>query len=151
MILIPMKHIRHLTLLFLATVAGALALPAKSPAGPKGGRLLETAPLPAEFFVTPDRQVEITFYDAALQPVVPGTQSVAVIAEPATGRTTLALERTATGFISKTALPAGEPYRVVVQVRATPDAKPQNFRLDLNLAHCGECSRAEYACTCEGH
>jgi hypothetical protein len=54
-----------------------------------------------------------------------------------------------TGFVSKTTLPAGEPYRVVVQVRATPDAKPQNFRLDLNLALCGECQRAEYACTCD--
>jgi hypothetical protein len=59
-------------------------------------------------------------------------------------------KRSAQGrFVSKTALPAGEPYRVVVQVRATPDAKPQNFRLDLNLALCGECQRAEYACTCD--
>jgi hypothetical protein len=49
------------------------------------------------------------------------------------------------------ALPAGDPYRVVVQVRAKTETKPQNFCLDLNLATCGECQRAEYACICEGH
>ena len=145
-----MKTIRQLTLLFIAAVSALTLTAAEKPAaGPKGGRLLESAPLKAEFFVTKERKVEITFYDAALKPVAPDAQVVAVTAEPAAGRTALELEKTATGFVSKTALPAGEPYRVVVQVRATPDAKPQNFRLDLNLALCGECQRAEYACTCD--
>ncbi|MBL9219138.1 MAG: hypothetical protein JNG82_11655 [Opitutaceae bacterium] len=135
--------------ILLAALGGAMLLAAETPAGPKGGRLLESSPLKAEFFVTKDRKVEISFYDAALKPVAPGTQTVAVTAEPASGRTALELEKTATGFVSKTALPVGEPYRVVVQVRATADAKPQNFRLDLNLALCGECQRAEYACTCD--
>jgi hypothetical protein len=63
----------------------------------------------------------------------------------------LEVVKTEFGFATKDALPAGEPYRVVVQVRATPEAKPQNFRLDLNLGHCAGCDRAEYACTCESH
>ncbi len=147
--MIPMKTIRQLTLLFIAAAVTALPLAAKPAAGPKGGRLLESSPLKAEFFVTKDRKVEVSFYDAALKPVAPGTQLVAVTAEPASGRAALELEKTATGFVSKASLPAGEPYRIVVQVRATPDAKPQNFRLELNLAICGECQRAEYACTCE--
>jgi hypothetical protein len=139
-------------LLLIAALAGTSLLQAeKTAAGPKGGRLLESQPLKAEFFVTADRKVEITFYDAGLKPAAPGTQTLAVTAEPATGRTALELEQTATGFVSKATLPAGEPYRVVVQVRATASAKPQNFRIDLNLAACGECQRAEYACTCEGH
>ena len=139
-------------LLTLAALAAVSLLHAdKVAGGPKGGRLLETQPLKAEFFVTADRRVEITFYDAGLKPAAPGAQTVAVTAEPATGRTPVELEKTATGFVSKAGLPAGEPYRVVVQVRATADAKPQNFSLDLNLATCGECQRAEYACTCEGH
>ena len=120
-------------------------------AGPKGGRLLETEPLKSEFFVTPDRHVEITFLDAALKPVAPGAQIVSVTAEPSTGKVALELEKTATGFISKTTLPAGEPYRVVVQTRASAAAKPKNFRIDLNLATCGECKKAEYACICESH
>lgn len=118
--------------------------------GPKGGRLLETEPLPAEFFVTGDRKAEVIFYSAAMQPTAPGTQTVTVIAEADSGRVTLEMEKTATGFISKNALPEGEPYRVVVQVRPSAEARPQNFRIDLEMHACGECHRAEYACTC-GH
>jgi hypothetical protein len=99
--------------------------------------------------VTKDRKVEVTFYDAALKPVAPGTQVVTVTAEPKTGRTPVDLTKTATGFVSSVALPAAtEPYRIVVQIRAQPDSRPQNFRIDLNLEFCGECKKAEYACTC---
>jgi hypothetical protein len=120
-------------------------------AGPKGGRLLQSEPLRAEFFVNSDRKVEVTFYDDSLQPVTPGAQDVSVTAETSAGRVALALEKSAQGFVSVDPLPAGEPYRVVVQIRSSPDARPQNFRVDLNLANCAGCSRAEYACTCEGH
>jgi hypothetical protein len=61
------------------------------------------------------------------------------------------MEKTANGYISKTALPeSSEPYRVVVQLREKADTSPKNYRVDLNLETCGECKRAEYACTC-GH
>ena len=138
-------------LLVVAALSGFVPAQAaeKIVGGPKGGRLLETEPQKAEFFVTKDRKVEITFYDAALKPVAPVAQVVAITAEPKSGRAQVELEKTATGFISKTALPASaEPYRVVVQVRAKPDAAPKNFRVDLNLETCGECKRAEYACIC---
>ncbi len=132
--------------LLAATLAGAAE---KIVAGPKGGRLLDSAPHRAELFVTKDRKVEVTFYDAALKPVAPGERVVAVTAEPKSGRTPVALTKTATGFVSTVALPAGdEAYRIVVQVREKSDARPQNFRIDLNLAPCGECKYAEYACTC---
>jgi hypothetical protein len=135
--------------LFLATAALTFAA-GKIVGGPKGGRLLETEPQKAEFFVTKDRKVEVTFYDAALKPVAPGAQVVAITAEPKSGRTKVEMEMTATGFVSKAALPASaEPYRVVVQIREKPEAAPKNFRVDLDLAVCGECKRAEYACTCE--
>lgn len=142
---------KSLLLTFFTLAAVSLLHADKVAGGPKGGRLLATEPLKAEFFVTADRKVEITFYDAGLKPVAPGAQTVAVTAEPAAGRTPLELAPTATGFVSQSALPAGEPYRVVVQVRATADAKPQNFRIDLNLTTCGECQHAEYACICAGH
>ena len=149
-----MKTIRNITSLVLAFTVSAASLVAaeKIVAGPKGGRLLETQPQKAEFFVTKDRKVEVTFYDAALKPVAPSAQQVTITAEPKTGRTPVELAKTATGFTSKTALPeSAEPYRVVVQIRATPEAKPANFRIDLNTDTCGECHHAEYACTCTGH
>ncbi len=139
-------------LISLVALAAASLLHAENPVGgPKGGRLFETRPLKTEFFVTADRKLEITFYDDARQPARPGNQVVTIIAEPGTGRTPIELAPTAMGFVSKAPLPAGEPYRIVVQVRAAADAKPQNFRVDLNLGLCGECQHAEYACICEGH
>ncbi len=118
-------------------------------AGPKGGRLLETKPVKAEFFVNAERKAEINFYDEGMKPVAPDAQVVAITAEPKTGRAKLELEKTATGFVTKTALPeADAPYRVVVQIRPSAEAAPQNFRVDLNLENCAECNHAEYACTC---
>ena len=138
-------------LLVVAALTGVASLSAaeKIVGGPKGGRLLETEPQKAEFFVTKDRKAEIIFYDAALKPVAPAAQVVSITAEPKSGRAKVELEKTATGFMSKTPLPASnEPYRVVVQVREKPDASPKNFRVDLNLDMCGECKRGEYASTC---
>lgn len=135
----------------VAALCSAVSLTAaeKIVGGPKGGRLLEVDGQKAEFFVTKEKKVEITFYDAAMKPVAPADQVVAVTAEPKSGRAKLDLEKTATGYISKAALPEGAPYRVVVQMRAKADGKPQNFRVDLDLANCGKCKRAEYACTCD--
>lgn len=143
-----LKHI----ILAVAALGAAASLHAETiVAGPKGGRLLDAEPHKAEFFVTPDRRVEITFYDAALKPTDAGAQTVAVTAEAPDGKAKLELVKTATGFVSKTALPAGDPYRVVVQVRASADARPKNFRIDLNLVTCAECLQAEYACICDSH
>ena len=141
------------TLLFiaLAFLFAAVTRAEKAVAGPAGGRLLETEPARAEFFVNAAGKAEVRFYDTALKPVEPSAQVVAVTAEPASGRVKLEMEKAEFGFVTKEVLPAGASYRVVVQVRSTPEAKPQNFRIDLNLAHCGGCGRAEYACTCESH
>lgn len=146
-----MKSLASLLLIAVAFTTTVHAAE-KVTASPKGGRWLETEGQKAEFFVTSERKLEINFYDASAKPAAPGTQVVTVNAEPKAGRTPVELTKTATGFVSKAALPeAAEPYRVVVQVRATPDAKPQNFRVDFDLATCGECKHAEYACTCAGH
>lgn len=142
-----MKILPLASLLLLSTTVALAA--AKMAAGPKGGRLLDTAPHQAEFFVTKERRVEVTFYDAARKPVAPGTQVLTVIAEPKSGRMPLDLEKTATGFRSTQPLPAGEPYRVVVQVREDPTSRPKNYRIEFNLETCAECQHAEYACTCE--
>lgn len=142
------KHALFLAIIF--GFAAALHAADKAVAGPKGGRLLETAPLKTEFLVNPERKVEIRFYNAALEPVAPGSRVVAVIAEAGSGRVPLEFEKTASGLISKAPLPEGDPYRVVVQVREKAGAKPQNFRVELNLEECAECAYAEYACIC-GH
>jgi hypothetical protein len=148
--MIPMKLKNALVLAAALGFAASLSAAEKVVAGPKGGRLLENTTPKTEFFVNKDRKVEINFYDAASKPVAPGTQVATVTAEPKSGRKSLDLEKTATGFVSKTTLPEGEPYRVVVQLREKEGARPQNYRVEFNMEKCGECKNAEYACTC-GH
>ena len=116
-------------------------------AGPSGGRLLEKTEPRAEFFMEKDRTVRITFYDASLKPVAAAAQTVTVIAD---GKTKLEFEKKGDVLVSKTKLPEGDGYSVVVQFKASAEARPQNFRFKLELYTCGGCQRAEYACTC-GH
>lgn len=145
-----MKTIRQLVLVSFALLAAATAFASKPIAGPKGGRILTTEAPHAEFFVEKDRTVVVTFYDAALKPVTPGEQFVSAIAETKTGKVKLEFEKTATGFVSKQPLPAGDDFIVVVQIRATAGAKPQNHRVLFHDELCQECKHAEYACIC-GH
>lgn len=123
---------------------------AKVVGGPKGGRILENTEPRAEFFVEKDKTVTITFYDAALKPVPATGQSVAVVADTKDGKKQkLEFEKKGDVLVSKTSLPEGDGYNVVVQYKASTDAKPQNFRFKYQAHTCGECKRAEYACTCD--
>ncbi|MEQ2006887.1 MAG: hypothetical protein ABMA26_08815 [Limisphaerales bacterium] len=122
---------------------------AKPIAGPKGGKLLDNAAPRAEFVIGADRRVTVNFYDAQLKPVPASGQIVAVTAEPKSGKVTLTMESKDGAFVSKEALPEGEGYNLIVQVKATAEAAPQNFRLTLDLSDCGGCKLKEYACTCD--
>jgi hypothetical protein len=133
--------------------AGLLAVNAadrKKFATPGGGRLLEKTSPHAEFVIEKDRSVTINFYADDLKPVAVTTQKATVIATPASGKTTIEFESKGNSLVGKTKLPAGEDYNLVVQFKQTAEAKPKNFRFKFDLATCGECRRAEYACIC-GH
>ena len=144
---------RIVTLLAWISLGVATTLSAADkqvPAGPKGGRLLENTEPKAEFYLEQDHSVTVAFYDAALKPVAAGGQVVTVIAEAKGGKATVEFEKKGDVLVSKTKLPAGDGYNLVVQFKQTADAKPQNFRFKLETHLCGECKRAEYACIC-GH
>lgn len=55
-------------------------------------------------------------------------------------------EKKGDSLVSKTKLPEGDDYNLVVQFRQTAGAKPQNFRFKLDMSICGGCKRAEYGC-----
>lgn len=142
----------------ILTLAGALCVglftvPAADKqdpkATPKGGRLLEKTAPHAEFVVEKDRSVTIHFYNEDMKPVPATTQNVTVIAAPASGKATLQFEKKGDSLVSRTKLPEGEGYNVVVQFRQTADAKPRNLRFKLETHTCAECQRAEYACICD--
>jgi hypothetical protein len=116
--------------------------------GPKGGRLLETEPK-AEFFVEKEHTATITFYDSALKPVPATEQTATVIADTSGGKTKVEFEKKGDVLVSKSRLPEGGDYNVVVQLKHKPDAKPQNLRFKLDMNTCGGCKRPEYACVCD--
>jgi hypothetical protein len=99
--------------------------------------------------VEKDRSVTINFYNDEMKPVAVTTQTVTVQADAKDGKAKLEFEKKGDSLVSKTKLPEGDGYNIVVQFKQTAEAKPQNIRFKLDLAICGECKRAEYACTCE--
>lgn len=144
-----MKAIRLLARISLTLLASAAAFAAQPLPGPKGGKILTVAAPHAEFFVEPDRRITVSFYDAKMQPLPPGSQVVTAIAEAKSGKATLALDRTATGFTSRTTLPDGDAYTIVVQIRDTAGTRPTNYRVLFHDEICPDCKRAEYACACD--
>ena len=116
---------------------------------PKGGKLLEKTEPHAEFVVEKDRTVTINFYNHDMKPVAATTQTVTAIADAKDGKAKLEFEKKGDSLVSKTKLPEGDGYNVVVQFKQTAEAKPQNIRFKLDMHTCGECKRAEYACVCE--
>lgn len=135
--------------MWIAVFLTATVCPAaeKTVAGPKGGRLLDSKPARAEFFVNKDRKVEITFYDADLKPVALAEQSV----EVRVGKDALRLEPRDGALVSATPLPGEHEFLVVVRITPKSGDKPQNFRIQYHDGMCGGCKLAEYACTCDDH
>lgn len=139
-----------LNILFVLAIAVAPALAdAQVKAGPRKGRVLELEAKNAEFFVEKNRIVSIAFYDAAMKEQTPTSEVVMATAEAPSGKAKLEFEKKGNLLVSKTPLPAGEHYTVVVQVKASADAKSKNFRIPLDLSVCKGCGNAEYACTCD--
>jgi len=136
----------------IALSAGLLASQAADKrhlGGPKGGRLLEKTEPRAEFFLEKDHTVTIAFYDSALKPVPAADQVVTVIADSKGEKRKIEFEKKGDVLVSKSKLPEGDGYNLVVQFKEKLDAKPQNFRFKLDTHMCETCKRAEYACICD--
>lgn len=117
-------------------------------AGPNRGRVITGADPRAEFFVTADRRVQITFLAKDNTTVAAAQQNVVVTAGDRAAPTKLTFTRTGNVLLSNGALPAGNDFPVVVEIVATPGGKKivEKFYFDSSI--CGECKNAEYACIC---
>ena len=138
-----------ITVALLVGVCAASAADKKHLGGTKGGRFLEKTDPKAEFFVEKDHSLTITFYDAALKAVPAASQSVTVVVEAKAGKATIEFEKQGGVLVSKTKLPEGDGYNLVVQFKPAAAAKPQNFRFKLDLGTCAACKRPEYSCVCD--
>ncbi|MCX6926441.1 MAG: hypothetical protein NT154_25020 [Verrucomicrobia bacterium] len=104
--------------------------------GPKGGHLLEKTAPKAEFYLEKDHTVTITFYNENLKPVSAADQTFTVIADAMDGKAKVESEKKGDVLRSKSKLPEGDGYNLVVQFKQAPDAKPQNFRFKLETQAC---------------
>ncbi|MBL9117150.1 MAG: hypothetical protein JNJ83_19245 [Verrucomicrobiaceae bacterium] len=143
-----MKTLLHI-LIIAALATGSAFADTKVKAGPRKGLLLDLGGKQAEFLVEKDRSISIAVYDAALKAQPATTEVITATAEAPSGKTKIEFEKKGDLLVSKTKLPEGEGYQVVVQAKSTPDAKTKNFRIKLELHTCKECGNPEYACTCD--
>lgn len=142
------RLLRLLPMLAFAVLSLELRAFADAPAGPNGGRVLQKVEPSAEFYVRPDRRVQITFLDPAGEPVAPEDQEVTIVAGQRSAPTTLHFDREGAVLVSREALPEGDHVPTVVQIRPSPGAAVAIERFNVNLARCPECGLGEYACTC---
>ncbi|MCP5536712.1 MAG: hypothetical protein H7A51_10860 [Akkermansiaceae bacterium] len=127
---------------------------AKKEAGPNGGRIITTVEPHAEFFVTADHKIRITFLSADNKAVAVGAQTVDVVCGDRSNPTMLAFTKAADGnsLISSGVLPEGNNFPTIVTIKTTAEAAPVRDKFTLNLSDCPTCEYKEYACTCEhGH
>lgn len=143
------KSVSSLLLLLLVGSASLANAHEDKIAGPNGGRLLTVIEPHAEFFVTSDRKVQITFVDDQLATTTPAQQTVIVTAGDRSNPTTLNFTRHGNVLLSDGQLPDGNNFPTVVQIKVTPDAKTTVARFNLNTITCSECSYSEYACICD--
>jgi hypothetical protein len=142
------KLIALITTLSVGVALPAIAAEQKPTAGPKGGKMLNEDAPRAEFFVEKDHTVTLRFYGADMKPVPATTQSAVVYADAKSGRAKLEFEKKGDTLVSKTPLPEGDGYNVMVQLKSSPDAKAQNFKVGYHTEKCDKCKMAEYACIC---
>ncbi|HEX5219601.1 MAG TPA: hypothetical protein VFZ59_08530 [Verrucomicrobiae bacterium] len=136
-----MKSIKLFTL--AVAVCATLALPALAQenhghshvATPKGGRALDkTSPL-AELVIEKDRTVTINFYIADTKPVAVTTQTVTLIADAKSGKQTLEFEKKGDPLASKTKLPEGDGYNLVVQFKTNRRSQATELPLQARPPH----------------
>lgn len=148
---LPTLALRLLTALVLGTAVSFVHAHDKSKsrkAGPHGGRIISSVTPHAEFFVTPDRKVKITFLDDAGKAIDPAQQVVTVTAGERLSPTKMNFTRSGQSLISDVALPNGNDVPAVVQIKQTATAKPVTERITVDLSKCPDCKKAEYACVC---
>ena len=119
--------------------------------GPNGGKVLTNVEPHAEFFVTDDRKVQITFVDDDVKPIALAEQTVSVIAGDRTSPTSLTFAKSGNVLMSDKALPDGNDFPVIVQIKTDAGAETIREKFNLNLLDCPTCDYKEYACTCCDH
>ena len=129
--------------------AGEKPSSSKVEAGPRKGRILAVGEPKAEFFVEADKTISIKFYDKENKVIAPAAQVVTATVDLKGTKTKVEFEKKGDALVSKTKVADIDGAPIVVQVKTTAEAKPQNFRFKVQLHTCKGCTNPEYACTCD--
>ena len=120
----------------------------KVKAGPTGGKLITDVEPHVEFFVNKDKKVEIRFVDDDNKIVAPAEQVITVTLGERKKPTKLTFAKDGDKLVSDKAVPEGNDYPAVVQIKTNAKAKAVNAKFTLNMTKCPTCEYAEYACAC---
>lgn len=116
--------------------------------GPNGGRILEFSKdesMHGEVTVK-EGKFTIALLDKDMKPVALGRQELTVSTGDRDKPTRLAVEKAEKAF-TLAAIPAGQ--WLIVQYRATPDAKPVTSRFKYDTNVCDGCDEPEWLCKCK--
>ena len=118
-------------------------------AGPNGGRIITSVTPHFEFFVTPERQVQIPFLDEANQAIAPAQQEISFIGGDRTAPTLLSFTKQNGVLLSTEKLTDLSTIPAMLQIKTNPTSETHREKFNLNFATCPGCSNAEYACICD--
>lgn len=119
--------------------------------GPNKGRMILKVEPHAEFLVTKDRKVQITFVDDHGKVVPVEKQKVSVICGDRSKPTVMKMEKKDGKLISSNTIPDGNDFPMIISFKMTPDAKTVREKFNLNTNACPDCKLPEYRCACEDH
>ncbi len=125
----------------------------KKVAGPNGGRIITSVKPHAEFSVSSENKVRITFLDEQNTAIPVAGQSVDVVCGDRSKPTILTFAKIADGafLMSNEKLPEGNKYPVILTIKTDQNTSPVREKFMLDLSACNTCDYLEYACTCDHH
>ncbi len=111
---------------------------------PNGGRILHEVEPHAEFFITKDRKIQITFIEKG-----EGANAVTAIGGTRAKPTKFTFEKSKEGvFLSKEKLPEGMLVPIVLSFKGEKNYKAR-VKFNVNMEDCPTCDFLEYACICD--
>lgn len=115
---------------------------------PNGGRILHEVEPHAEFFITKERLVQITFVDDNGKALEDGA-TLRAIGGKLSAPTKFTFKKTKHGLISEQKLPDGKLVPILLMFKDSEGKKVPTIRFNVDMNDCPTCDFLEYACTCD--
>ncbi len=115
---------------------------------PNGGRILHEIVPHAEFFITKDRKVQITFVNDEGKAIEDGA-TLKAVGGKLSAPTKFTFEKTKHGFVSNEKLPEGKMVPIMLMFKDSKGKAAPRIKFNVDMSDCPTCDFLEYACTCD--